>query len=146
MKKLFRLTHAERWLLFQAACGVVAARVMLLAMPLATVRRAVWRMLGAEARLPVVRRCSAERVAWAVGVAAKRSPCGSTCLATALVGQALMWRHGHDARLRIGVRRDRNTEFGAHAWLEREGRIVVGGPRSVVDRYEPFPELEHLIQ
>ena len=99
-----------------------------------------------DSRLPAVRRCSADQVAWAVTAAAKRSPCGSTCLATALVGQALMWRHGHDARLRIGVRRDRNTEFGAHAWLEREGRVVVGGPRSVVDRYEPFPELEHLIR
>ncbi len=51
MTKLFHLTRAERGLLFQAACGVIAARVMLLALPLATVWRAVWRLLRAGSRL-----------------------------------------------------------------------------------------------
>jgi len=146
MRKFLRLKTAERALLLRAVFGVMAARIMLLVAPLPGVRRVVWRMLSAASALAPGHCCPAERVTWAVAVAAKWSPFGSTCLAAALVGQALLSRHGHPARLRIGVRREQDRTFAAHAWLESEGKVVVGGPASVIDRYKPLPELEHLIR
>jgi hypothetical protein len=66
-------------------------------------------------------------------------------LVEALVSQALLHRHGYTARLRIGVRLQACGDFAAHAWLEYDGAVIVGGPMTVVDQYQALPELEHLI-
>jgi len=70
---------------------------------------------------------------------------GSTCLAVALVAQSLLMRHGYESSFRIGVRRSEDRAFAAHAWLEREGRVIVGGPQSVVATYKALPDVEGLI-
>lgn len=50
---------------------------------------------------------------------------GATCLVQALAGMALLARQGHAATLCIGVTK-RDAAFGAHAWVECDGRAVVG--------------------
>lgn len=72
-----------------------------------------------------------ERLAWAVGVAA-RPPLG-TCLTQALVLQWLLSRRMMPTRLWLGVHREVDTEpevagIHAHAWLEHEEQIIAGGP------------------
>ena len=136
----------EYWLLAQALAGTLACRIGLLLLPLPTVRRAVRALLGAGRPLPPRSRATPEQVIRAAVSAAMHSPVGKTCLATALVAQAMLLRHGHEARLRLGVRRNPDGKIAAHAWLEREGVVVVGGPRSEVATYVPLPEMEHLIR
>ncbi len=136
----------EYRLLGQALAATAVARLGLLILPLATVRRAVRWIAPSSRPLAPGCRCSPEQVIRAAVSAGLHSPLGSTCLATALVAQAMLQRHGHHARLRVGVRRDPAGAFRAHAWLEREGRVVVGGPAVVVDSYTPLPKMEHLIR
>jgi Transglutaminase-like superfamily len=38
-------------------------------------------------------------------------------------------RYGYTAHIHIGVAKD-HVSFGAHAWLESEGTIVIGGHES----------------
>jgi Transglutaminase-like superfamily len=139
-------TIREYRLLGQALAATAIARVGLLILPLATVRRAVRWLAASSHPLAPGYRCSPEQVIRASVSAGLHSPLGTTCLATALVAQAMLQHHGHDARLRVGVRRDANGAFRAHAWLERDGRVVVGGPLAVVDSYTLLPKLEHLIR
>ncbi len=139
-------TLREYRLLGQALAATSIARLGLLILPLATVRRAVRWLAASSHPLAPACRCSPEQVIRASVSAGLHSPLGTTCLATALVAQAMLHRHGHHARLRVGVRRDANGAFRAHAWLEREGRVVVGGPPAVVGSYTPLPKLEHLIR
>lgn len=54
---------------------------------------------------------------------------GATCLVRAMAGARLFARHGHDSAIRIGVAK-RPSGFGAHAWLEARGAILIGGPVS----------------
>jgi hypothetical protein len=108
----------------QALCGAVLTRAALRVLPLPRVLRLVRHCFRAASPLP---------------------PLGTTCLTTALVAQALLQRHGCQAKLRIGVRRDLSGAFTAHAWLEREGIVIVGGPAEMVAAYAPLPEMEHLI-
>ncbi len=136
----------EYWLLAQALGGTLVCRLGLLALPLPLVRKAVQKLLRAGHPLPPRKRAPAEQVIRAAVSAGSHSPVGTTCLATALVAQTLLRRHGDDARLRLGVRRDPDGKIAAHAWLEREGLVVVGGPRSEVATYVPLPEMEHLIR
>ena len=51
---------------------------------------------------------------------------GATCLVQALAGGWLIRRAGGKAVLRFGVARD-DAGFKAHAWLEGDGRILIGG-------------------
>jgi hypothetical protein len=49
-----------------------------------------------------------------------------TCLTLALVTRLLLRINGQPSDLKIGVEKDRNEKFGAHAWIEVNGRIVIG--------------------
>ena len=64
---------------------------------------------------------------WAVTVVGRRMFPNTPCLTQAVVIHGLLLRNGHPSQLRVGVRKDREGRFGAHAWVESEGRIVVGG-------------------
>ncbi len=139
-------SRREYWLLAQAVAGTLVCRLGLLALPLPVVRRVLRTLLRARHPLPPQRRATADQVIRAAVSAGIHSPVGRTCLSTALVAQTMLLRHGHEASLRLGVRRDANGKFAAHAWLEREGLVVVGGPRSEVATYVPLPEMEHLIR
>ncbi len=70
---------------------------------------------------------SPARVAWAVKVVSRYVP-RATCLAQALTVQALLAREGIHSDLTIGVARGETSELEAHAWLEIEGQIIIGGP------------------
>ena len=64
---------------------------------------------------------------------------GSTCLVQALAGQWLLQREGYAPQLRIGV--SKAEGFEAHAWLELEGKVLIGGPEESA-RFTPFPPIE----
>ena len=54
------------------------------------------------------------------------------CLPRALTAYVLCRQRGYPVELRLGVALDGETSFEAHAWVESEGRIVLGN----------LPELE----
>lgn len=81
-----------------------------------------------------------ERIPWAIRVASRYVPRGSNCLVQAVATQAMLARRGRSAQIRIGAAKDNDTQFKAHAWVECEGRIVIGG--AGVSQYTPFPPLE----
>jgi hypothetical protein len=64
----------------------------------------------------------------------------ASCLTQALVTQVLLRRAGFAPALRIGLARRAGGAVSAHAWLENEGEVVIGGGR--LDRFIPLPELE----
>jgi hypothetical protein len=97
-------------------CGLVV-------LPFSFVRRMLHREASPaeEANVPA-------RVAWAMGALTRRTPGPTTCLAQALVADALLQRRGARSALRIGVRKrtDAQDPLKAHAWVESGGLIVVG--------------------
>lgn len=66
------------------------------------------------------------RIAWAVTVAARYLP-GSKCLVQALAGRKLMASCGFPSAIHIGVAKDSRNWLNAHAWVEAEGKTVIGG-------------------
>jgi len=65
-----------------------------------------------------------ERIVWAVRTAIRWTP-GASCLVAGLALQRMLGRHGHHSELHIGVSRTGGV-FAAHAWVERDGRVLVG--------------------
>jgi hypothetical protein len=76
-------------------------------------------------------------VAQAVSIAGRRSLWRTTCLRQALLLEALLARRGVESELRIGVRNSAATGFGAHAWVERAGRVLIGGEK-VANQHHPM--------
>ncbi|MCU1335639.1 MAG: hypothetical protein JWO19_1220 [Bryobacterales bacterium] len=95
-------------------------------------------MMTVAARwLPGVQRPSPpEDVVWALAAVTRRF--SGTCLVNAVAAHALLHKHGHSSTVRVGAARKEGA-FAAHAWVERDGEIVMGGPQSVIAEYTPFP-------
>lgn len=50
----------------------------------------------------------------------------ASCLPQALTAMFLIKLKGQHSELKIGVAKDENELFKAHAWLETNGRIIIG--------------------
>ena len=68
---------------------------------------------------------SVEKIVWGIKLMSPYIPAAS-CLTQALTAQMLMRRLGHPACLRIGVVKQGERDLKAHAWVESQGRIVIG--------------------
>jgi len=85
------------------------------------------------------------RAAWAARAVGRRFLPERPCLTQALVLQYLLLRRGDDStELHIGVTKT-DEELQAHAWVERSGRVLIGGTEAP-GKYERFSDLEEKIQ
>jgi hypothetical protein len=124
LTRLFRLSKSELLLTFQAVTLVAAIRVGLWLFAYDRVRRYL-RYLQCQ---PGISKgsLSATRITRLVSVAAGMIP-RANCLTRALAAEVLLRRYGHHACLRIGVAKGDSEGLRAHAWVESEGNVVIGG-------------------
>lgn len=139
--RFLRLPITERWLLIEAAFLLEAIKLGMRLLPFRTLRRLLVRASKVSERLPVSRSPSADSVGWAVEVASRYTFGVKTCLTEALVTQLLLARCGRSALLHIGVLKGDQNQLQAHAWVESEGRVVIGGG-SKLERYTPLVVLK----
>jgi hypothetical protein len=131
------LPPADRRLLSEALALLALVRPGLVILPFSLVRRLLHSYATQDGDLHAVHAASARdgeanvpaRVAWAIAALSRRAPGPTTCLAQALVADALLRRRGVRSALRIGVRKPATDAPGplqAHAWVECGDQIVVG--------------------
>jgi hypothetical protein len=139
VRTFFAQPAADRRLTLAAALTIVAARLLLWTLPYRWVRTLVEsdprrdRHVRANGSAPVPASAHAHtqvtRVSRAVRRAARVVP-GSTCLIQALAAAWLLRRSGVAAHLHFGVCRT-DGGLSGHAWLESDGRILIGGEQRV---------------
>ena len=145
MERLSKLLLLSRnvSLLIQATSLLAAIRVGLRVLPFGTVRTLLARLArtrrGANGQGDGGARA---RTVWAVETAGRHFPAIGTCLTQALAIHVLLARQGCTSILRIGVKRDTDGKFIAHAWLEKDGNILIGGEGH--GSYAPMPGLNGL--
>jgi hypothetical protein len=122
--KLLRL-HLRDWrLLARAAVFLIAAKIALWVTSVADARNALARLLATGRRPAILP--SPERITWAVVTAGRVIPGLQNCLVQALAAEAILARAGYDCQLQIGAAKDGPHKLVAHAWLERDGKILLG--------------------
>ena len=142
MKQLARfsnLTSSERRLLVSALFHLAAIRIGLWVFPLQQLLNRL-KTLKVSETFRVWNPPPAERIAWAIRVVSRYLPGTRNCLVQSLAAQAMLARRGYASQLRIGVAKDEEGRLKAHAWVECEGKIVIGS-RGVA-QYTAFPYLE----
>lgn len=145
LRKFLRLPTAERRLLIETALLLEAIKLSMRLLPFRTLRRLLVRVTDAAPAKPQhTDHLPVKRVAWAVAATSRHTPGVKTCLTQALATQVLLARRGHPALLRIGVAKGEQEQFQAHAWVESEGKVVIGG--SEPGRYTPLAGLEEFTE
>jgi hypothetical protein len=69
-----------------------------------------------------------DHVVWAVRTAGRHLFPARPCLPQALAARFLLSRLGVATDLRIGVRKPETDVLQAHAWVEADGEVLIGGP------------------
>ena len=122
----FRALPVQDRRLFVEALPIVwLARLGLWLAPFRTLEGAAARIARSRRGAPEPPPGDAARVGWAVSSAARFAP-RATCLTQALAAETLLRRRGHPVDVRIGVAREDDGRFLAHAWVVSHGRVVVG--------------------
>ncbi len=81
-----------------------------------------------------------QRAIWAVNWSCRLTPGGAKCLVRALTAKVLLDRHQCPAEFKIGVAKNSAGQFEAHAWIEVEGRVVIGQLHNL-EQFTPMPSL-----
>ena len=138
LRKLQSLAPVERSVLFEAAALLPLVHAMQQALPFKR-----WRGLLEQHEPPrafgAVQPAPAQ-VAWAVETARRWVPGEYKCLPTAYTAHWLLHRHGHASTIHVGVARDAEGKVEAHAWVDCDGRTVVGEVADM-ERFVAFPAL-----
>lgn len=139
LHKFFALSLPDRRLLIRSVCLVGLVRTGLWLLPF----RVLWRLLAKfepqSSAAPAAEPMAVKRICWAIRLTSRYIPSAS-CLTQALAAKVLLRRRGHAAKLRIGVAKGNAGNFEAHAWIEVDGRAVIGGSDSRLKRYTGLPE------
>jgi hypothetical protein len=130
VKRFVASSSQERRLLLRAFFLVAAVRAGLCVLPFRIVQNLTGKISNAGKTIHPAGRC-----VWAVRAVSRFVP-GATCLTQALSAQTLLAQSGHDSRIEIGVAKDAQRRFRAHAWVVCGEEIVIGGAE--VERYVPL--------
>jgi hypothetical protein len=134
IQKFLFLNRTNRYLLIETFLLLNFVRVGFLFLKFPTIQQILTRFGQSrpdKSKYPVI---SIERIVWCVEVSTQLSPGGAKCLARALTVHALMQRQGYAPKLQIGVLTRPPEKFEAHAWIEYQGKVVIGGDLPNLDK------------
>jgi hypothetical protein len=140
INKFLQLSVRDKLLLLKSFLALAAVRAGLSLLPFQTLRQLLGFFTPTTAAFTETDCASMHRVSYAVKTMSRYIP-GASCLTQALAAHMLLARIGQPAALRIGVARSQEGQFQAHAWVEIQGRIVVGKLPDM-RRYAVLPPLE----
>jgi hypothetical protein len=137
--KFARLRPADQWLFLRIVALLARVRLALWFKSFQRVRELAER-LGARPVPKNARRLSAHDLTSLITVAASYIP-GATCLTQAFVAHAILRRYGYVPDLKIGVGRNDSGRFHAHAWVELDGKVILGQLTNLA-QYKPLPHIQ----
>jgi len=136
LKRFLRMPLRDQALMLQAAAVVLSVRLVLSLVPFR-----VWRPLIQQRLAPAPGgqhdKATVARVVAAVLWVSRYVPRAS-CLTQGLATQQLLSWRGYPTQLRIGVARGAGGQFQAHAWVEWQGTVIIGGADELV-RFAVLP-------
>lgn len=137
LNRFLTLSRSDRALVISAAVALASAWLGLRLFPFHTMLKRADTFSRRNSFFQSDLHPAFHRVVWAVLAVSKYAPLTMNCLVQALAAKALLNRAGYPTLIRIGVAASEDGKLHAHAWLERDGEIVIGGAGS--ERYRPLP-------
>ena len=145
LKRYRDRTPEERRAVTRAGLLIAALQMALAVLPFRRVMGGVYRV--ARPRSPLgpgpgePSQFDRDLAVWAVEAAGRRLLSRNPCLPKALAVLILFRRAGEDAEFHLGVTRETDSPVRAHAWIESEGHVVIGGDVPI-ESYTRLPGLD----
>ena len=137
MYNLKRLVR--RFLPLRTMCLVCAVRLTLWLLPFHVVSGHIHRLTMKPVKRDNIEKRRLSVIASNVARVSHYVP-KATCLTHAIATLIILNLKNYPAALRIGVARNKEGRFEAHAWVESEGIVVIGGSkRSLYEKYSLLP-------
>lgn len=124
--KFLNLTGQDRQLLLKSFILLGLVRLGLYLLPFGTLKQFLDNRLQLFSKSQKIARIELDKIPWAINLSAKYWFGEVKCLAKALTTQILMSSYGYCSQLQIGVAKSKQGNLEAHAWVENEGKVVVG--------------------
>lgn len=145
LRRFLSLPWRKQRALLEAGVMITTVRAGMTLLSFETLRRYLTRLARTRSgSRPSADQTEIDTIVWSLQTAGRTLPPAGRCLIEALAGHVLLGRKGLATDLRIGVARDLDGTFKAHAWLEKGDRIVLGELGSDLEQYTPFPALRGL--
>lgn len=139
--KFLRLPADDRKILVKAAALLCAVRIGLWILPFHTLRDLLRKRRHSPTTTNLTDSAMVQKITRGVQVTSRYVP-AATCLAKALVTVALLEEAGLPACLRIGVARSEEGKLEAHAWVESNGLVIIGGSHVDLARFTVLHAVE----
>ncbi len=132
IKKFFKLTAPNRFLLFEAFLGLFFSKIILLFFPLKKIAPRLGIINQAiNKNLSQSQQSTAEQIRLSVARVSRFLPWRSVCIDQAMTGLMMLSRRKIPSGLCLGVKKDPNEKkLLAHAWVICGNRILIGGEQS----------------
>jgi len=130
LHKFFALPVWDKLLLLETLCMLLAARALIIAVPIKWYAAA---LLGRHMQETSRVRCDGKnrstlgRVRWAANALSCRMPWEKKCLALAIALKLMLRRRGFATTSYFGVRKNSARGLEAHSWLRCGDVFVAGG-------------------
>lgn len=125
LRKFTVLPSREKRCLLRAFFMLFYCRILLKTSALQTILTSVYKRSENVQLKGVDSPIAPERISRLI-VAASRFVPAATCLPQALVGKILFAENGYITQLHIGVYKDCDSQFEAHAWLSLNDKVILG--------------------
>jgi len=135
LRKAFQLSASDWLVVIQAVGWFAVVEFGLRVLKLKTLLALLQSDTSAERQGCDMASSKSKRMGYCVELASRLHPIRPTCLKKALVLLALLARRGVKAQVIVGTAKS-NGKLNAHAWIEHEGRLILGGPAK--ERYSPL--------
>ncbi|SRR5215204_1981124 len=123
--KFIKLQWADKILFAEALLIVLSVALVLRFVPFRAFKASLSKRLSGEIRNAPADWAQINKIVRSVRFFSRFVPF-TTCLTSSLAAMLLMRRKGQHSILRIGVTRGAEQKFKAHAWLETNGRVIIG--------------------
>ena len=133
LRKFLYLSLEDKILFFKAVVLVGAFRISLLIFPLKLVQQFVD---SVTQKLSKPKTNPQEKISWCIKTVGNYLLGPESCLPVALAAKVLLKQNGYPATINIGVYKDNEIKLEAHAWVESEGKIIVG--EATIKDYTPL--------
>ncbi len=143
LHKFIFLKNSDRQLLLLATLTLIIIRLGLWLLPWKVLYAGIRKFAPISPDLAQPDNFAWYRVVKAVNRASKLMLIEPKCLARALTTQILLIRQGYGSELCIGVAKNQEGKFEAHAWVENEGKIIIG-KLSNHSQFIPLPSVDKL--
>lgn len=141
IRRFFRLPKAKKRLIIEATGLILFTRFGLYLTSIEKLQSFYQRFSKGNNYVNHIYRPDKSDIVWAIDTIGQKLFKDDTCLVIAIAGQAQLIHYGIPSKLQLGCLKGEDMSIFAHAWVESDGDVIIGGTESEISKYTPLTDI-----